>query len=367
MHMRILSCVWHVHCMYGRRGSKGGYFEGGLRAVGLLHGHGLSRTGYVNDRLFHVADWMPTLLRAVEAAVAADEDVEDGGPGARARLANSTRPTITTAASGDGDPHAWATHARRASDRGASPLPPPPPWLPGDGVDSWAALAADAQSEWSGTGWAGTGFKIAVSAPSGGWTTCPEPVATHLSNVVAWKRQGTVYMDAKDRASMSTVNYFVRRMYVEATPPARQLWLLKGGPGNEASNMQERARDLLALTKGGFTVYIPDHRGIGRSDQIACALCDGDLYARTVEEAEQLRAGFASSVNAALVPDNLNAADALQVPGRCKNGHQLPAHRFRSRLLNLSWTRGFFAFHWWLLPCATWLTAQERSKNDAFM
>lgn len=40
------------------RGSKAGYYEGGVRAVGLVHGYGLSRRGYVNTRLHHVSDWV---------------------------------------------------------------------------------------------------------------------------------------------------------------------------------------------------------------------------------------------------------------------------------------------------------------------
>lgn len=38
------------------RGCKGGYFEGGVRGVGLLHGYGLWKTGIVSEQLHHVND-----------------------------------------------------------------------------------------------------------------------------------------------------------------------------------------------------------------------------------------------------------------------------------------------------------------------
>ena len=49
------------------RGCKGGYYEGGVRGVGLIHGVGLKETGVVNDGMHHVNDWMPTLLSAAAA------------------------------------------------------------------------------------------------------------------------------------------------------------------------------------------------------------------------------------------------------------------------------------------------------------
>jgi arylsulfatase A-like enzyme len=38
-------------------------FEGGTRAVSFVHGpRWLDKTAYVNDKLLHITDWMPTLL-----------------------------------------------------------------------------------------------------------------------------------------------------------------------------------------------------------------------------------------------------------------------------------------------------------------
>lgn len=51
---------------------KGGYFEGGVRGVGLIHGVGLKDTGIVNNGMHHVNDWMPTLLSAAAALSSGD-------------------------------------------------------------------------------------------------------------------------------------------------------------------------------------------------------------------------------------------------------------------------------------------------------
>jgi arylsulfatase A-like enzyme len=42
---------------------QGTMFEGGTRAVSFVHGpRWLDKTSYVNDKLLHITDWMPTLL-----------------------------------------------------------------------------------------------------------------------------------------------------------------------------------------------------------------------------------------------------------------------------------------------------------------
>ena len=70
------------------------------------------------------------------------------------------------------------------------------------------ALAAPA----TGQTWNGRGFTNIVNKPSGGWTTCPEPVSTHLPEVVAWKPSSVsaTEADAIDSAATGTVNYYAR-------------------------------------------------------------------------------------------------------------------------------------------------------------
>ena len=42
---------------------QGTMFEGGTRAVSFVHGRRwLDKSSYVNDKLLHITDWMPTLL-----------------------------------------------------------------------------------------------------------------------------------------------------------------------------------------------------------------------------------------------------------------------------------------------------------------
>jgi len=96
------------------RGCKGGYFDGGMRAVGLLHGAGLapSVVGTVSNQLHHVTDWLPTILTAVKQRVSEDKTQR----------------------------HAVGTLAKAGEV----------PFKPGDGIDNWAALstgAASARSE----------------------------------------------------------------------------------------------------------------------------------------------------------------------------------------------------------------------------
>lgn len=88
------------------RGCKGGYFDGGMRGVGLIHGVGLKKRGYVSEHLHHVVDWLPTLLTAAKQGA----------------LNDST-----------------ANHAVELKDGER-------PFLPGDGIDNWEALSTGAVS-----------------------------------------------------------------------------------------------------------------------------------------------------------------------------------------------------------------------------
>ena len=46
------------------RGGKGNLYEGGIRAVGFVHGVplGTDNIGSVSNELMHVTDWFPTLI-----------------------------------------------------------------------------------------------------------------------------------------------------------------------------------------------------------------------------------------------------------------------------------------------------------------
>lgn len=90
------------------RGCKGGYFDGGMRGVGLVHGAGLSETvkGSVSNQLHHITDWLPTLLSAARSGIASE---------------------LT--------PHG---HVLTRPDE--------QPFKPGDGMDNWGALSTGSDS-----------------------------------------------------------------------------------------------------------------------------------------------------------------------------------------------------------------------------
>jgi pimeloyl-ACP methyl ester carboxylesterase len=71
-----------------------------------------------------------------------------------------------------------------------------------------------------------------------------------------------------DEAQGSTLSWFVKK--VPATEPSRgQVWLLQGGPGSSGVGLEHLA-DVLSQAVPDLDVYIPDHRGVGRSTLFEC-------------------------------------------------------------------------------------------------
>jgi arylsulfatase A-like enzyme len=97
------------------RGMKRTLWEGGLRGNGWLSGAGLHKVGYVSDALLHVADLPFSLLSLA---------------------ANPLGAVPGTAGWRD-----WRAHPAIAAR-----LAKEPPYVLGDGVDNWAALATGAPS-----------------------------------------------------------------------------------------------------------------------------------------------------------------------------------------------------------------------------
>lgn len=68
-----------------------------------------------------------------------------------------------------------------------------------------------------------------------------------------------------------SIEVFVKR-YPAATQPATgQLWMLEGGPGYPSATMEHTAF-LLAADNPTLDIYLPDHRGTGRSTFLECTL-----------------------------------------------------------------------------------------------
>lgn len=53
------------------RGNKGTLWEGGVKAVGFIHGKRLRLTqpGMINNQLMHVSDWFPTIMSATGCSI----------------------------------------------------------------------------------------------------------------------------------------------------------------------------------------------------------------------------------------------------------------------------------------------------------
>ncbi|MBX3227373.1 MAG: alpha/beta fold hydrolase [Labilithrix sp.] len=66
------------------------------------------------------------------------------------------------------------------------------------------------------------------------------------------------------------INFFVKRIRGSAPGPHKQLWLLQGGPGGSGQAFDFDA-PLFAGIDPSFDLYIPDHRGTGRSSLLRCA------------------------------------------------------------------------------------------------
>lgn len=72
-----------------------------------------------------------------------------------------------------------------------------------------------------------------------------------------------------ERPDGSRISLFVKRLRGGAVPAKKQLWLLQGGPGGAGDGLEPLAD---AIVKGDtdVDVYIPDHRGTGRSTYLDC-------------------------------------------------------------------------------------------------
>lgn len=71
-----------------------------------------------------------------------------------------------------------------------------------------------------------------------------------------------------DNSDGDSINYFVRRLK-SASPSQSQLWILPGGPGIAGDLWDEGL--IWAQQLPGFDIYMPDHRGTGRSSLLGCS------------------------------------------------------------------------------------------------
>ena len=60
----IILVISNTDLFFGYRGVKNTMWEGGVRGVGFINSPLLGNNSYISDNLFHVTDWLPTLIRA---------------------------------------------------------------------------------------------------------------------------------------------------------------------------------------------------------------------------------------------------------------------------------------------------------------
>ncbi|XXX73353.1 alpha/beta fold hydrolase [Sorangium sp. So ce134] len=76
-----------------------------------------------------------------------------------------------------------------------------------------------------------------------------------------------------DQPEGKTITFFVKRKLAAAQPSRGQLWLLNGGPGYSGADFEPLVQ-FLAGVDPTLDLYMPDHRGTGRSSRLGCA--DGE-------------------------------------------------------------------------------------------
>jgi pimeloyl-ACP methyl ester carboxylesterase len=79
-----------------------------------------------------------------------------------------------------------------------------------------------------------------------------------------------------DAPADSKVTFFVKRLRGTAPGVHRQLWLLQGGPGGAGDGLEPVAAEI-SRADPSLDVYIPDHRGTGRSERLDCPNARGGL------------------------------------------------------------------------------------------
>jgi pimeloyl-ACP methyl ester carboxylesterase len=77
------------------------------------------------------------------------------------------------------------------------------------------------------------------------------------------------------------ITFFVKRVLGSAKGPKQQLWLLQGGPGAAGDGLESLAQAIIGRDDS-VDIYIPDHRGTGRSAYLDCprTIEDGWSYGR---------------------------------------------------------------------------------------
>lgn len=101
------------------------------------------------------------------------------------------------------------------------------------------------------------------------WTVCPLSSGdTTFASGVAECASLDVPVRRDSTTDGQTLPLFVKR-YRPVSAPRGQLWLISGGPGSSGADF-EAVVDLFLSLAPDLELYMPDHRGTGRSDRLSC-------------------------------------------------------------------------------------------------
>ena len=95
------------------------------------------------------------------------------------------------------------------------------------------------------------------------WTWCPLRSAAHSGNAEC----AALPVPLAPGAS-GEIPLFVKHLKAKGTPRA-QVWLLAGGPGGAGEDLEGLA-ETMGFLDPGLDLFLPDHRGTGRSARLAC-------------------------------------------------------------------------------------------------
>lgn len=201
------------------------------------------------------------------------------------------------------------------------------PWFPGLACQSDDARSPGARTDADAGDSPGTdaGVRLAVT-----WKPCPAVSGTNTSDAEC----ATVNVPVRwSEPNGSTLDVFVKRIR-GASGSRGQLWLLAGGPGH-AGDSFEPLLPLYTQFADDLDVYIPDHRGTGRSTRLGCATqestespsgpqlapeeiapCIADIQARFGATLEALRPAEAAADIRALIDATREPQQEVYVYGR---------------------------------------------------
>lgn len=133
----------------------------------------------------------------------------------------------------------------------------------GQGAGGGASTTTASSASTSGVGGAGGGSGLDVV-----WEPCPlssdDPTGDE-----ALCSTTKVPVDWNDPEGPK-IDFFVKKIPAPQQPPRGQLWLLNGGPGYSGADFET------AFAAQTYDLFLPDHRGTGRSSRLACPEAESD-------------------------------------------------------------------------------------------